>query len=145
LSATRRFFIDNRNLTGSAVRPQYRTFATITQRFRSRITGISSAGHLEGNENPEQALVREVREVGVELERWEFFRIDHCTQGDVYLNIKHIYWAQIDRSSVELPLNGGQRRMSVGRDEVDLIQFANILGQLLGDFTKHGALARNAA
>jgi 8-oxo-dGTP diphosphatase len=96
-------------------------------------------GHLEGNENPEQALVREVKEeVGVELERWEFFRIYHCTQGDAYPNIKHIYWAQIDRSSAELTLNEGQRLMSVGRDEVDLIQFANILGQILGDFIKHG-------
>jgi hypothetical protein len=35
-------------------------------------------------------------------------------------------------------LNEGQRLMSVGRDEVDLIQFANILGQILGDFIKHG-------
>ena len=53
-------------------------------------------------------------------------------------NIKHIYWAQIDRSSAELTLNEGQRLMSVGRDEVDRIQFANILGQILGDFIKHG-------
>jgi 8-oxo-dGTP pyrophosphatase MutT (NUDIX family) len=96
-------------------------------------------GHLEGDENPEQALVREVREeVGVELERWDFFRIYHCTQGDAYSNIQHIHWAQIDRSSAELTSNGGQRLMSVGHDEVDLIQFANILGQIRRDFIKHG-------
>ena len=96
-------------------------------------------GHLEADENPEQALVREVREeVGVELKRWNFFRIYHCTEGDAYPNIKHIYWAQIDRSSAELTLNEGQRLMSVGRDEVNLIKLANILGQILRDFIKHG-------
>ena len=137
MSATRRFFIDNRNLTGSAVRPQ----SAISRYLRDDNPEIPFpnhwdlfGGHLEGDENPEQALVREVREeVGVELERWEFFRIDHCTQADA-----HIYWAQIDRSSAELTLNGGQRLMSVGRDEVDLIQFANILGQIRRDFIKHG-------
>jgi 8-oxo-dGTP diphosphatase len=96
-------------------------------------------GHLEEHENPQQALVREVREeVGVELECWNLFRVYHCTEGDAYPNIKHIYWAQIDRSSAELKLNEGQRLMSVGRDEVDRIQFANILGQIIRDFVKHG-------
>ena len=96
-------------------------------------------GHLERYETPEQALVREVKEeVGIELKRWNFFRVYHCTQGDAYPNIKHIYWAQIDRSSAELTLNEGQRLMSVGRDQVDGIKFANILGKILGDFVKNG-------
>jgi 8-oxo-dGTP diphosphatase len=97
-------------------------------------------GDLEGDENPEQAVVREVKEeVGVELERWEFFRIYDCTQGDVYLNNKHIYWAQIDRSSAQLTLNEGERLMSVGRDEIDLIQLANILGQFAETLSNRGS------
>ena len=96
-------------------------------------------GHLEAFEHPEQALVREVREeVGFELERWNFFRVYHCTKGDVYPNIKHIYWAQIDRAAAELTLNEGQRLMSLGRDEVDRIKFANILRQVLEDFINTG-------
>jgi 8-oxo-dGTP diphosphatase len=55
-------------------------------------------GHMEAGESPEQALVREVREeVGVDLKHWNLFRVYHCTRGDVYPNIKHIYWAQIDQ------------------------------------------------
>ena len=96
-------------------------------------------GHLEPYESPEQALVREVKEeVGIELKRWNFFRLYQCTQGDAYPNIKHIYWAQIDRAAADLTLNEGQRVMSVGRDEVDRIKFANILRQILGDFINTG-------
>ena len=96
-------------------------------------------GHLETGESPEQALVREVREeLGVELKQWNFFRLYHCNQGDAYPNIKHIYWAQIDQSSAELTLNEGQRLMSFGRDQVDRIELANILGQILEEFIKHG-------
>ena len=96
-------------------------------------------GHLEVAETPEQALVREVREeVGVELKHWNFFRVYQCTRGDVYPNIKHIYWAQIDQSSAQLTLNEGQRLMSIGLNELDRIKFANILREIVADFIEDG-------
>jgi 8-oxo-dGTP diphosphatase len=96
-------------------------------------------GHLEADETPEQALVREVREeLGVELKHWNFFRVYQCTRGDVYPNIKHIYWAQIDQSSAQLTLNEGQRLMSIGLNELDRIKFANILREIVADFIEDG-------
>jgi 8-oxo-dGTP diphosphatase len=96
-------------------------------------------GHLEEGETPEEALVREVKEeLGVELEQWDFFRHYHCTEGDVYPNIKHIYWACIDKAPEQLTLYEGQRLRSIGRNETDRIQFANILGQIVEDFIESG-------
>ena len=60
-------------------------------------------GHLEKGETPEQALVREVNEeLGVELTAWQLFRIYNCDHGDVYPNVKHIYWTRIDKVPQEL-------------------------------------------
>jgi 8-oxo-dGTP diphosphatase len=96
-------------------------------------------GHLEAGETPEQALVREVREeVGVELKQWNLFRVYHCNRGDVYPNIKHIYWAQIDQLPAQLTLNEGQRLMSIGSNELDRLEFANILREILDDFIEDG-------
>jgi 8-oxo-dGTP diphosphatase len=96
-------------------------------------------GHLEAGETPEQALVREVREeVGVELKQWNLFRVYPCNRGDVYPNIKHIYWAQIDQAPAQLTLNEGQRLISIGSNELDRLEFANILREILDDFIEDG-------
>jgi 8-oxo-dGTP pyrophosphatase MutT (NUDIX family) len=59
-------------ISGSAVRPQYLRDDNLDIPFPNHWDLFG--GQLEGNENPEQALVREVKEeVGVELEQWEFF------------------------------------------------------------------------
>ena len=103
-------------------------------------------GHLEADETPEQALVREVREeLGVELKHWNFYRVYQCTRGDVYPNIKHIYWAQIDQSSMQLTLNEGQRLMSIGLNELDRIKFANILREIVADFIEDGLWPKEEA
>jgi 8-oxo-dGTP diphosphatase len=92
-------------------------------------------GHVEEGESPATALVREVREeIGIELEQWNFFRRYVCTEGDAYPNIKHLYWAKIDKIAEELTLYEGQRLSSIAPEERSALRFANILGQVLEDF-----------
>ena len=96
-------------------------------------------GHLEEGETPEQALVREVKEeLGVELNAWQLFRIYNCDHGDVYPNVKHIYWTCIDKVAQELTLYEGQRLGSIDRSEISHIRFANILGEILHEFIESG-------
>ena len=96
-------------------------------------------GHLEVGETPEQALVREVKEeIGVDLQQWSFFKHYICTEGDVYPNIKYLYWARIDKIAEELTLHEGQRLMSVTPDQRNGIRFANVLGAILEDFIVEG-------
>ena len=92
-------------------------------------------GHVEEGETPEQAMVREVKEeLGIDLGQWKFFRKYICEEGDVYPNVKHIYWAKIDKRAHELTLYEGQRLMAIRADERRDVRFANILGQILDDF-----------
>jgi ADP-ribose pyrophosphatase len=96
-------------------------------------------GHIEAGETPEQALVREVsEELGVRLDRWQFFRRYECLSGDAYPNIKHIFHAQIDRRAAELTLFEGQRIAAIRCDERFEFRFANILAAILADFVGSG-------
>jgi 8-oxo-dGTP diphosphatase len=92
-------------------------------------------GHVEPSENPEQALVREVKEeLGVELRQKRFFRRYECLHGDAYPNIKYIYYGCIDRSAADLSLLEGQRLAAIHREERFAFRFANVLGAILEDF-----------
>jgi 8-oxo-dGTP diphosphatase len=96
-------------------------------------------GHLEAGETPQQALVREVREeLGITLTRWRFFRRYHCTAGDAYPNVKHIYWSVTAEKPEELTLREGQELRSIARAERKSIQFANILGAIIDEFVGAG-------
>jgi len=96
-------------------------------------------GHLENGESPEQALVREVKEeIGIELESWQWFRRFDCMAGDAYPNIKHIFWATIDKGAEELTLYEGQRLTSIAMAERKAIKFANILGAVVDAFVDAG-------
>ena len=96
-------------------------------------------GHLETGETPEQALVREVKEeIGVDLKRWNFFRRYLCNEGDVYPNVKYLYWARIDKLANELTLYEGQKLRAISANERSELKFANILGQILEDFIASG-------
>jgi len=96
-------------------------------------------GHIEEGETPEQALAREVgEELGVRLESWRFFRRYECISGDAYPNIKHIFYAQIERLASDLTLFEGQRIAAIGCDQRFEFRFANILAAILSDFVGSG-------
>jgi 8-oxo-dGTP diphosphatase len=96
-------------------------------------------GHVEDGESPEQALVREVKEeLGVTLQHWQFFRRFDCAAGDVYPNVKHIYWARIGQTAHQLTLYEGQRIRSITMAERPEIKFANILGAIVEEFAGSG-------
>jgi 8-oxo-dGTP diphosphatase len=96
-------------------------------------------GHLEKGETPEQALLREVKEeIGIELKAWQPFRRFDCAEGDAYPNVKHIYWATIDKSPAELTLYEGQKLRSITMAERKQIKFANILGAVIDAFVDAG-------
>jgi 8-oxo-dGTP diphosphatase len=96
-------------------------------------------GHVEEDETPEHALLREVKEeLGFDLLKWEFVCRYDCAEGDVYPNIKYIYRAQIDKRPAELVLAEGQRLTSIAIEERFDFPFANILGRILEDFIRAG-------
>ena len=102
-------------------------------------------GHLESEETPDQALVREVEEeLGLALKDWRFFRTYVCTEGDAYPNFKYIYWTRIDQAVDELTLREGQMLKSNEPEERSQFQFANILGRILEDFVARGLGPRSA-
>jgi len=96
-------------------------------------------GHVEEGEAPEEALVRELKEeLGVDLKQWRLFRSYVCTEGDAYPNVKHIFWAKIDKTPDELQLYEGQTLKSIGIEERKNVKFANILGKIVDDFVQAG-------
>jgi len=61
-----------------------------------------------------------------------------CTEGDAYPNVKHIFWAKIDKTPDELKLYEGQTLKSIGIEERKNVKFANILGKIVDDFVQAG-------
>ena len=97
-------------------------------------------GIIEEGETPEEALVREVKEeLGIELTDFHKFKDYNCRQGDISPNIKHVFYAQIDKLPEELKLlDVGQRIVSIDLDERRNYAFANILSAIIGDFAFSG-------
>ncbi|MEW6386386.1 MAG: NUDIX domain-containing protein [Thermodesulfobacteriota bacterium] len=98
-------------------------------------------GLVEEGETPEQALVREVKEeLGYDLREYRKFGEYLVTGGDAFPNIKHVYWAKIDRTKEELTLTEGQRLEGISLENHAGVRFANILGQIVRDFAEAGLI-----
>lgn len=94
-------------------------------------------GAVEKGESPEEALVREIHEeLGIWLDNFHKFGIYECLKGDIRPNIKHVFWAVIDKPTNELVLHEGQRLQAISFSEQGNFKFANILGRIVSDFTK---------
>jgi 8-oxo-dGTP diphosphatase len=80
-------------------------------------------------------LAREFKEeLGLDSQRWEFFRSYECLNGDTYPNRKFIYWGETNPVPRDLTLYEGQRLASFAAEERSDFKFANILGGILEDF-----------
>jgi 8-oxo-dGTP diphosphatase len=100
-------------------------------------------GHVEPDETPEQAMVREVREeLGIELKSWRRFTDFNCPSGDAYPNVKHIFWAVTDYTAADLILREGQELRSITMAERKHIKFANILSTVVDAFVDAGLWPR---
>jgi 8-oxo-dGTP diphosphatase len=96
-------------------------------------------GHIDPGETPEQALVREVEEeIGLQVNEYsyEFYKKFHCTQGDIYENIKYIYHGKIIKKMNELVLYEGEKLWYFSVNELEKIPFANIVGDIVLDFIR---------
>jgi len=92
-------------------------------------------GHVEEGEDPETALVREVEEeLGLTLERYEFFRSYYCITGDARPNVKFVFWARISQAYEDLTLHEGQRHVGIDLSDRSGYRFANILANIVEDF-----------
>lgn len=92
-------------------------------------------GHVEEDETPEQALVREVKEeLGLNLVEYKFFKKYECLEGDVSPNIKYVYTGRINLPVNKLTLLEGERLQFFPRDEIVNVKFANILKSIVMEY-----------
>ncbi|MCU0413975.1 MAG: NUDIX domain-containing protein [Ignavibacteriaceae bacterium] len=97
-------------------------------------------GHVEKGETPEEALIREVKEeLGYDLQDYKFFRDYVCLEGDAYPNIKHIYSGKINIPIGEITLYEGDHARYFTKEEIPVLNFANILKEIVLDFIKSGS------
>jgi 8-oxo-dGTP diphosphatase len=92
-------------------------------------------GHVEEGENPEEALVREVKEeLDIELKEYKFYKVFECLSGDAYENIKYIYTGKINIPIEEITLLEGVRARYFPKKEIPEVKFANILKFIVMDY-----------
>jgi 8-oxo-dGTP diphosphatase len=92
-------------------------------------------GHIEEEETPEEALIREVKEeINFDLKEFTFFRKYECFEGDVYPNIKFIYTGKINLPIEEITLLEGDRPQFFSYKEIPHIKFANILKRIVREY-----------
>jgi 8-oxo-dGTP diphosphatase len=92
-------------------------------------------GHVEEGETPEEALIREVKEeLNIDLREYAFYKKYECLDGDVYPNIKYIYYGRINIPIEELTLLEGERPQFFSTEEIPNIKFANIIKTIMLDY-----------
>jgi 8-oxo-dGTP diphosphatase len=97
-------------------------------------------GHIEDGETPEQALAREVtEELGIGVGIAHFFRDYEVREGDVFPNVKHVFWTRLNQDASELHLvENGQELRAIDLTERGQYQFANVLRTIIDDFVASG-------
>lgn len=92
-------------------------------------------GHVEEGETPEEALLREFKEeLDLNLKDYSFFRKYECLTGDVYENIKYIYYGKFNIAIEEITLLEGERPQYFSREEIPDLKFANIIKSIVLDY-----------
>ncbi len=92
-------------------------------------------GHVEEGETPEEALVREVKEeLDIELTEYAFYKRYECLTGDAYENIKFIYTGKINIPIEEITLLEGDYPKYFPREEIQNVNFANILRKIVLEY-----------
>lgn len=94
-------------------------------------------GHVEEDETPREALVREVKEeLDIDIKDFTFFREYVVNEGDAYPNIKYIYKGKINIPVEEIRLLEGDRPRYFSYDEIPNVKFANVLKDIVMDYIR---------
>lgn len=93
-------------------------------------------GHVEEEETPEQALVRELKEeLNVDITDYQFYK-SFESNNEARANTKFVFVVKIKQSANELTLYEGQYLKGIDLAERGNYKFANMLGQILDDYAK---------
>lgn len=95
-------------------------------------------GHVEADETPEQALVRELKEeLNVDITDYQFYK-SFESRNETNANTKFVFVVKIKQSASDLTLYEGQYLNGINMSERGNYKFANMLGQILDDYAKSG-------
>lgn len=93
-------------------------------------------GHVEENETPEQALVRELKEeLNLDISDFSFYK-SFESANEQKLNTKFVFVVRIEKVAEELTLYEGQYLKGISLSERSNYKFANMLGEILDAFSE---------
>lgn len=93
-------------------------------------------GHVEENETPEQALVRELQEeLNLHITDFTFYKTFEST-NEQKPNTKFVFVVRTQKAAEELTLCEGQYLKGINLSERANYKFANMLGEILDEFAK---------